>query len=301
MSRARLGYDFVAVPRRRHAGWVGLANGSGQFLFAPLFEIAEGAPFPFHGSDWRVWLCRVWCLAGKARSPVCKALTELEERGVIRVAGGVISVLFHPDAVHSAATTQPELATTQPDPSPNAGSRLGSSVGNNSTPKIQTDRQTRQTERESAREGSDDWIVGHAWFSATVLGGDSTQAPDPTKWRDDYAALGRKPRAEREAVAKTADEDDWVRANRRAVNPGHFVKHWGRYVSGGHKTVDRPASSAEVAAAGKQAAVASQTARLQKEFAESIRAAKAAGDDYTANRLAAERDLRLSRLQAQAS
>lgn len=158
MSRARLGYDFVAVPRRRHPGWVGLQNSYGQFLFGPLFEIAEGAPIPFHGVDWRVWLCRVWCLAGKARSPVCKALEELAERGVIAIGEGWISVLFRPEDEHKEGTQKPKPSSRKEDSGsehphrrPNSGSHLDLSVENNSTPKIQTDRQNRQTdERERA-------------------------------------------------------------------------------------------------------------------------------------------------------
>jgi hypothetical protein len=61
------------------------------------------------------------------------------------------------------------------------------------------------------------------------------------------------------------------------------------------------AASKEAAAADQNAAIASQTARLKKEFAESIRRAKELGDEYSAEVLAAERDMRLSRLQAQAS
>lgn len=162
MSRARLGYDFVAIPRKRHPGWVGLKNSSGQFLFAPLFEIAEGAPIPIHGADWRVWLCRVWSLSGRARSPVCKSLDELAERDVIRVGEGSISVLFRPEDRHNSSTgkhrddttrAHSDTETTQLEQNP--CSHLDLSVENNSTPKIQTDRQKRQTEereRPSAHE-----------------------------------------------------------------------------------------------------------------------------------------------------
>jgi hypothetical protein len=157
-------------------------------------------------------------------------------------------------------------------------------------------------EREIARADSDDWIVGRLWFVAAFLGGDCTQAPDSIKWRDDYAALGRKPKTEREAVAATAGADPWVIANRGgSANPGHFVKHWGRYKAGGPKTVPRSQSSAEVAEADRRAAVASKLVQVRQEYAAQIKAAVDDGDDYTANRLTAERDHRLARLQAQAS
>lgn len=165
MSRARLGYDFLALPRKRHPGWIGLKHSSGQFLFAPLFEIAEGAPISIHGSDWRVWLCRIWCLSGKARSPVCKALDELAERGVIAVGEGFLSVLFRPDDEHKEGAQRPKPSprkehsgSEQEHVSPNSGRRLGLSAENDSTPKIQTDRQKREKEereRAGAREGSD--------------------------------------------------------------------------------------------------------------------------------------------------
>jgi hypothetical protein len=156
MKRARLGYDFLALPRRRHPGWVGLKNSYGPLLFAPLFEIAEGAPIPIHGSDWRVWLCRVWCLTGRARSPVCKALDELAERGVIAVGKGLVSVLFRPEDEHNSSiqTTQLEhtasTETTQLEQKSRRHSDL--SVENHLTPKIQTDREKeRKTDSSDAR------------------------------------------------------------------------------------------------------------------------------------------------------
>jgi hypothetical protein len=158
MTRARLGYDFLALPRKRHPGWIGLKHSSGQFLFAPLFEIAEGAPIPIHGSDWRVWLCRIWCLSGKARSPVYKALDELAERGVIALGEGFLSVLFRPEDEHKEGTQRPKPSlqkehggSEQEHVSPNSGRHLDLSVGNASTPQIQTDREKeRKRERESA-------------------------------------------------------------------------------------------------------------------------------------------------------
>lgn len=155
----KVGFSFIALPRRRHAAWVGLQNAYGNFLFAPLFELAEGAPIQFHGADWRVWLCRTWCISGKARSPICKALDELLERDVIRLIDGRISVLFSPDQRHCSAT---ERGSEKEDRSPEVedsgsehphvgkigGSHLDSSVGNHSTPEIQTDRQTKTDKTE---------------------------------------------------------------------------------------------------------------------------------------------------------
>jgi hypothetical protein len=133
----KVGYDFVAVPRRRHTGWVGLQNAYGQFLYAALFELADGAPIPFHGNDWRVWLCRAWSLAGKQRAPVCKALDELLDRGLVAIVDGRVSVLFRPEQRHNSSTTQPELGTQQPQLGPNSGRHLESTTRNDSTPEIQ--------------------------------------------------------------------------------------------------------------------------------------------------------------------
>jgi len=155
--------------------------------------------------------------------------------------------------------------------------------------------------RSSARSDSQAWIAGRDWFVQTVLGGDSTQAPDSIKWRDDYAALGRKPAAELAAAAKTASEDPWVQSNRRATNPGHFVKHWGKYASGGPRTPPTARSSAEVAEADRKALAASKLLEVRQAYAAQIKAAREQGDVYRAEILAAERDSRLSRLQAQAS
>lgn len=160
-----------------------------------------------------------------------------------------------------------------------------------------------QSERKprDARADAGDSKRGIDWYAAAVLSGDSTQLPDVSAWRNEYAVIGRKSAADRDAVARHITSDTWVQANRRAVDPAHFVKHWQRYAAGGRKTVAAAPGSAEVAEADRKAAIASQTARLQKEFAERIKAAREADDDYTANRLAAERDLRVSKLQAQAS
>lgn len=155
--------------------------------------------------------------------------------------------------------------------------------------------------RSSARSDSETWIAGRDWFVTTVLNGDAAQAPDCIKWRDDYAALGRKPAAERVAAAKTASADPWVQANRRSANPGHFVKHWGRYVSGGPKMVERAPSSREQAEADQKASAASKLVKLRDEYAARIKKARDDGDTYTAEILAAERDGRLARLQTQAS
>ena len=147
-----------------------------------------------------------------------------------------------------------------------------------------------------------DWKVGYDWFVATFLSGDPTQAPNVGKWRDDYATLGRKPEAERATVAKVASADPWVIANRGgSADPGHFVKHWGRYKTGGQKTVARPPSSAEQAEAGRKAAAGSRLVEVQRDFARRIKAARDDGDPYTAETLAAERDLVVTRLQSQAS
>lgn len=148
----------------------------------------------------------------------------------------------------------------------------------------------------------DDWKVGYDWFVAAFLGGDVSQAPNAVKWRDDYAVLGRRSEADRAMVAKVASADPWVIANRGgSANPGHFVKHWGKYASGGQKVVARPASSTEVAQADREAAVASRAKAARDDFNARIRAAKAEGDTYTADILAAERDHVVSRIQAKAS
>lgn len=155
--------------------------------------------------------------------------------------------------------------------------------------------------RAPERARSEDWVVGLNWYCSLLLGGDTTQAPDKELWRTDYAKLGRKSEPERTAVARFAATEPWVQENRKALDPGHFVKHWQRYAAGGRKTVEGPRSSREQAEADQKAAALSKSVQLRKEFADRIKAAKAAGDDYTAEILAAERDQRIARLEAQAS
>lgn len=160
-----------------------------------------------------------------------------------------------------------------------------------------------QSERKprDARADAGDSKRGIDWYAAAVLSGDSTQLPDVSAWRNEYAVIGRKSAADRDAVARHITSDTWVQANRRAVDPAHFVKHWQRYAAGGRKTVGPDPSGAEAKEAGQKAAAASKVVQLRREYAEHIKRAKESGDLYTAEVLAAERDQRLARLQAQAS
>jgi hypothetical protein len=152
-----------------------------------------------------------------------------------------------------------------------------------------------------AREISAEAKRGIDWYTASVLSGDPTQLPDVHSWRADYAAIGRKSPADREAVSRHIAADRWVQANKRAVDPAHFVKHWQRYAAGGRKTVETEASSAEQAQAAKAASVASRAKAARDDFNARIHKAKAEGDTYTADILAAERDHVVSRIQAKAS
>lgn len=86
---------------------------------------------------------------------------------------------------------------------------------------------------------ADDVKAGRAWYVQTVLNGDEFQAPSVAKWKDDYAWIARQLPAERAAATKAARADTWVQANRRAANPGHFVKYWGKYAAGGYQDVPR--------------------------------------------------------------
>lgn len=151
------------------------------------------------------------------------------------------------------------------------------------------------------RELSAEGRRGIDWYTAAVLHGDPTQLPDVSSWLNDYAVIGRKSPIEREAVAAHIAADRWVQANKRAIDPAHFVKHWQRYAAGGRKTVAPEASSAEQTAALKDAAAATKAKAARDEFNAQIRAAKESGDDYAANVLAAKRDEVVARIQSKAS
>lgn len=230
MTRARLGYDFIAVPRKRHPGWIGLKHSSGQFLFAPLFEIAEGAPIPIHGSDWRVWLCRIWCLSGKARSPVCKALDELAERGVIAVGEGFLSVLFRPEDEHKEGAQRPKPSlqkehsgSEKEHVSPNSGRHSDLSVENNSTLKIQTDRQNRKTERETERAHASGFRRPVGEPPPNFVETFHEPDPEPTLeeqiiklWRGAvYAKLTKWPGSTKQVATGASEVAAWLRENVR--------------------------------------------------------------------------------------
>lgn len=306
---ARIPYEFTPFPRKLHPGWAGRSHASWG-LCVRLWLLADGQPIQVHGADWRASLCQQMGIGGRDRPTTRALMADLQSDGLMTVLGGFVHVMFHPNqGLPGTTELVPELVvegydrgTTGVVPGVRQESYpLDLSDRNHSDRFLQTDRQTDKTERENARADSDAWIVGRDWFVQTVLGGDSTQAPDIGKWRSDYGAIGRKPESERSVASETARVDPWVVANRRAANPGHFVKHWGRYVSGGLKSVEGPRSSREQSEANQKAAALSKSVQLRKEFADRIKAAKAEGDDYEVAKLASERDQRLASLEAQAS
>lgn len=306
---ARIPYDFTPFPRKLHPGWAGRSHASWG-LCVRLWLLADGGPIQVHGADWRASLCQQMGLSGRDRPTTRALMADLQSDGLMTPRDGFVHVKFHPDQERPGTT---ELRTelvgeglARGSTGVQPGVRQESypsdlSDRNHSDRFLQTDRQTEETERENARALADDLKVGRRWFIDTLLNGDDAQAPDVEKWRSDYAKIGRKTESERAAASQTAKVDPWVVANRRSANPGHFVKHWGRYVSGGLKAVEGPRSSREQAEANQKAAAASKLVQLRDEYAARIKAARDRGDVYDAEVLAAERDGRLSRLETQAS
>jgi hypothetical protein len=307
---ARIPYDFTPFPRKLHPGWAGRSHASWG-LCVRLWLLADGGPIQVHGGDWRASICQQMGIGGRDRPTTRALMADLQSDGLMTVVDGFVHVKFHPEQGRPTTT---ELRTELVAEESARGSTgvqpgvrqesypLDLSDRNRSDRFLQTDRQTEETERERARAASDDWKVGYDWFVGAFLGGDSSQAPNVGKWRDDYATIGRKPAAERATVAKVAAVDPWVIANRGgSADPGHFVKYWGRYKAGGPKTVDRGLGSREQAEADQKASAASKLVKLRDEYAARIKQARDDGDTYTAEILAAERDGRLARLRTQAS
>lgn len=330
---ARIPYEFTPFPRKLHPGWAGRSHASWG-LCLKLWMLADGQPIQVHGADWRASLCQQMGIGGRDRPTTRSLMADLQSDGLMTVRDGFVHVKFHPEQGRPGTTElRTELAAEGYDRGttgvqPGVGQEsypLDLSDRNHSDRFLQTDRQTEETERESAREvlsfrrplpeAPPDLPPAEPPLPERIV---SAHAKRYTELRlgetcmRDYTAAAKVARwCEANApVRKTTPFELAMRvlsglfASERAANarwklswaandPAEFLEP-----PPGCKPV---ASTKEQVEAGKQAAVASQTARLKKEFAERIRAARDERDDYTANRLEAERDLRLSKLQAQAS
>lgn len=327
---ARIPYDFTPFPRKLHPGWAGRSHASWG-LCLKLWLLADGQPIQVHGADWRASLCQQMGIGGRDRPTTRALMADLQSDGLMTVKDGSVTVFFHPGqgVGESARSTTGvgegyDRGTTGVQPGVRQGSYPSDlSDRNRSDSFLQTDRQTEETERESTRAEvlnfrqplgdpppglppaepplAERIVAAHGLRYSELRNGETCKrdyraAAEIVRWCEANAEVRKTTPAElaMRVVAGLFASD---RAGARrwplswaATDAAEFLE-----APPGCKPV---ASTKEQIEAGKQAAIASQTARLKKEFAENIRRAKELGDDYSAEVLAAERDMRLSRLQA---
>lgn len=261
MSRRKKGeeldYEFFPFPKQLHPGWAD-PNCHLLGLCMKLFAIANGGPITVHGDDWLENLCKQMHINGRERPNVRRSLLNLQDAGVVRYTGaGVVSVVFrrtdtllpvvaNPTPVDvESSPIDADLQATCSDPSAvdlPLNIPLEPSVGNDSTHKPQTDRQTDKKDETyipGANRSDDDAqvhflrkpeSVGYSWLSDTWYTGGG--APDIECWKDDYAKIGRWSVAERATIARHMAETPYLTKKRSKATPGHIVKFKTQFLEG---------------------------------------------------------------------
>lgn len=309
MSRAKIGHEFCPMPRKWHAGWARHKSLFARGLRDALFEFADGAPMAVHGEDWLESVCMQLCIDGRDRPNVRKALKAFQASGLIAYDGaGRVVFCFLPGAqlVTTVAPPSDVGPTTVERPSNDRRTTvelpsnipLESNPWNDSGRVSQTDRRDRQTEETqhagaSAREVSSVQprpdLIGFRWFAA-LWGRSEMDVPPLHSFQRAHAWIGARTPEERTRVAEAIQSDEWCRANKHLIDPDHITKRWQRYLGGAPKTVVR---------ADPREAEAKAKLRAKRDwYNEQIRAARDAGDEYTASITAAERDQVLASMQA---
>jgi len=177
-GRARVGYDFVPLPRVRHPGWGVLRHILARSVYSELFALAYGQQggggdlVAWSGSDWRVSVCRSLCIDGPHRGNWAKALDEAARAGLIEVGPSYIRVAFHPPSttdlppIHHRSTADlppihhrstPDLPPIYPRSTPDLPEIYSDiSTGNHGTSVLQKEEKEEREEKRSTptRQGA---------------------------------------------------------------------------------------------------------------------------------------------------
>lgn len=315
---ARIPYDFTPFPRKLHPGWAGRSHASWG-LCVRLWLLADGQPIQVHGADWRASLCQQMGIGGRDRPTTRALMADLQSDGLMTVAGGFVHVKFHPDQGRPGTTElRTELVAEEYDRGSTGvqpGVRQESypsdlSVEKHSGRVLQTDRQTDRIERER--------------------GGDALEGAALVTWilNDHYrryhdlllrppAGLKRRPMAEQLAEWVEGASGAYGLSNQALATKilaGLFASSTARdagysltwAVQSPEEFCGLPDGSAlparkpskEAAEASQNAALTAKAAKIRADYSARIKQARDSGDQYTPDILAAERDQRLSRLQA---
>lgn len=332
---ARIPYDFTPFPRKLHPGWAGRSHASWG-LCVRLWLLADGQPIQVHGADWRASLCQQMGIGGRDRPTTRALMADLQSDGLMTAREGFVHVKFHPDERRPGTTElRTELVaeesargSTGVQPGVGQGSDpLDLSDRNHSDRFLQTDRQTDKTERETASEPP---VDRSAIVRRLELRGEGLTTWILNEHARRYYALNVRPPAGLKRKEMAQELATWVEgasgaycvsnqvlaskvldglfASEKAAGGKHSLswavqcpEEYCGLPNGEEYEATRRTTTKEQAEADKRAAVAAKLLEVRRSYAEQIKAARDVDDDYTANRLAAERDERLARLSAQAS
>lgn len=322
MARTKIAYDFCPLPRRWHAGWANHDTAHARGVRVALFELADGGPVPVHGADWLESLCKQMQFHGRERPNVRKTLKAFAADGLLGWDGcGHVIVAFLPGAellpsvVDPSSTGSRVVADRSPfvvDPSSSGNGVVGewlaneqplnnplqSSQRNDSSHVRQTDRQTDKKDeteetREAARAVSSvsprPELIGFRWFAA-LWGRSEMDVPPLHSFLRAHQWIGSRTSEERDRVAEAIRADEWCKANKHIVDPDHITKRWQRYLGGEAKPVAK--------ADPRERENADRVAKLREQYAQMIRKAREAGDEYEVDQLIARRDYEIPRLEA---
>lgn len=259
------------------------------------------------GNDWKETLCAKMCVSGSDRRNAKAAMDKLVEAGFLRAEDGFACVSLVPLRIQSGSTSVPlrSQSGSTPDPKP---TQLPEII----KPSSPSNKQAKQ-ESESgagALQGSAlvTWILSDHYRRYYAV---HTRPPAGTKrkamaeqlaeWVE--GASGPYRLSNQELAAKILSG---LFASKTAGDAGYLLS-WA--VQSPEEFCGLPDGSAlptrkpraEDAEADRKASIEAKAAAIRADYSARIKKARDEGDDYTPSVLAAERDLRISKIQAQAS
>jgi hypothetical protein len=127
-------------------------------------------------------------------------------------------------------------------------------------------------------------------FVASTLGRSTFEIPPVGAFARQYGWIGSRPESERAAVKLALEADPWCQANRHLVDAKHLEQRWQKYLGGAPKTV--------VSASPRERESIDRVQKLRDFYADAIRKARDAGDEWEVDQLIAKRDYEIPRLEA---
>lgn len=258
------------------------------------------------GDDWRETLCAKMCVSGPDRRNAKAAMDKLVAAGFLRLEGGFACVSLVPLRIHSGSTSVPLRiqSGSTPDPNPIQVPEIIKPVS------LSNERAKQTSESGDPLDGAAlvTWILNEHHRRYYAL---RTRPPAGLKRRAMAELLaewvagasGAYRLGNQELAAKilaglfasSAASDAGFSLSWAVQNPEEFCG----LPDGSAPPARKPRP--EAAEADRKASIEAKAAAIRADYSARIKAARDAGDDYTPSVLAAERDLRLSKIHAQAS